>query len=662
MARRLLLRRLAAGALVAAFRSRAAVMTLPAAMIVCAAGLVCVIALQTMMNDAGERARSVELSIAAPRALSDANAARAALTDFARKPNKDMLTEARLHVHSLHARLEALGAGAHRDLVEKVREARDSRAAAADLVARVRTEISKDAPDLNEAIDDLGWAVDNLETFFSEAQTYGARKAAEDHARAALLGYGQIAATVATLAAIVIGLVLSVRQNRSLARANGVMSAHAERFERLAKRDPMTGLANRGSSHELAEALFARARARGARVGAMCIDVDRFKQVNDTLGHRAGDALLKTVAAGLATVVAREDDAFAARIGGDEFWICRLLAGPDDDMIAYGAGVAGEVSGERDLDGHRVVTAISGGVACGDPADLDPEELLARADMALRRAKERGRARIARYQDGMAETRRRRLELEQALQGALARGELHLVYQPMVDARSGAPKAVEALLRWTHPRFGLVSPAEFIPIAEDTGCVAAIGEWVLRRACADAATLEELRVSVNLSAMQLARASLSDQVAEALAAARLDPHRLELEITETALVRDEERARAFVADMAARGVEVALDDFGVGYSSLSYLRRFAFARLKIDRSFVADLDQPAARALTRAILDVAAALDMRTTAEGVETHAQALMLAAEGCNELQGYFFAKPMPLDALRAWLAAARREGAAA
>ena len=653
--------RTGARAVVAAISARVGVMMLPAAMLVCAAGVITIVALQSLMDDARERARSVELATGAPRALSEANAARAALIDFERNPSEDTLNEARQHVQVLLARLDTMGAGVHRALVTSNKIAGDSRAAAIALSERADEEINKDVPELRDAIDNLGAAVDNLEAFASEAQIYSAREASQDRERATRLGHGQIAANVTMLAAIVIGLVLSVRQNRRLARANTVARAHAARFERLANRDPLTGLANRAASRDLAAALFARARARGLRVGAMCIDVDHFKQINDTLGHRAGDVLLKTVAARLSAVVANEEDAFAARIGGDEFWICRLLTDPDDHMVGFGAGVARDVGGERELDGHRVEVAISGGVACADPDGIDEEELLARADMALRHAKERGRARVARYQDGMAETRRRRLEIEHALQGALARNEFHLVYQPIVAARSGAPKAIEALLRWTHPKFGSISPGEFIPIAENTGCIAAIGEWVLRRACADAATLDGLRVSVNVSAQQLLRASLADHVREALAAARLDPRRLELEITETALVRDEDRARAFVADMTGAGVEVALDDFGVGYSSLSYLRNFAFSRLKMDRSFVSDVEAPVSRALARAILDIAAALDLRVTAEGGETHGQALILAAEGCDSLQGYFFARPMTLDALREWLPRARRDAAA-
>jgi diguanylate cyclase (GGDEF)-like protein len=644
-----------------ALKRRASAMTLPAAMLVCAIGVVTTVALQTMMHDAGERARNIELAAGAPRALSEANAARAALSEYERAPNDGTLNEARLHVQVLLSRLDTLGAGIHVHLLQASPVARQRRAAALAHAERAEGAISEDAGKARAAIEDLAAAVDHLEAFAAEAQIHGANDANDASERVRKLGVGQIVATIAMLAAIVIGLILAVRQNRRLARANVAARASAARFERLANRDGLTGLANRAASRDLAAALFARARARGLRVGAMCIDVDRFKQINDTLGHRAGDALLRTVAARLSDVVANEEDAFAARIGGDEFWICRLLTDPDDHMVGFGAGVARDVGGERELDGHRVEVAISGGVACADPDGIDPEELLARADMALRNAKERGRARVSRYQDGMAESRRRRLEIEQGLQGALARGEFHLVYQPIVAAKSGAPEAIEALLRWTHPKFGFISPAEFIPIAENTGCIAAIGEWVLRRACADAATLDGLRVSVNVSAQQLLRASLADHVREALAAARLDPRRLELEITETALVRDEDRARAFVADMTAGGVEVALDDFGVGYSSLSYLRSFAFSRLKMDRSFVSDVENPVSRALARAILDIAEALDLQVTAEGVETHSQALILAAEGCDSLQGYLFAKPMPLAALREWLARARETAAA-
>lgn len=651
----------------AALANRAKSVTLPIVMIVCALGLAANFALQSMMNDAGERARNTELASGAPRALSDVNAARAAISDYEHQPNSEKSGKAQLYVQILLSRLDSLGAGVHRELLDDSPRARKYRALAAARAEHADEEFNAETPDLRVIDADLDAVAEDLEIFAAEALTYGSSKAAGYSARASALAVGQLIATLAMLAAITVGLILAVRQNRRLAQANAVALSVAGRFERLAKCDPLTDLANRGAGHELAAALFARARAKGARVGAMSIDVDRFKQINDTLGHRAGDALLKKIASCLAEIAAKDEDAFAARLGGDEFWICRVLppspdSGCADEMESFGREAVNTLSGERLLDKHRVSVAISVGVACGDPQLIDHEELLAHADMALRNAKERGRARVSMYQSGMAETRRRRLELENALQGAQARGEFTVFYQPVIASRTGEPDGVEALLRWTHPKFGPVSPAEFIPIAEDTGAIAAIGEWVLRRACADIAPLKGLRVAVNVSAMQLMRANLSEQVRDALADSGLDPHRLELEITETALVRDEDRARVFIAEMSERGVEVALDDFGVGYSSLSYLRRFAFARLKMDRSFVNDLDDPVSHALARAILDIAAALHLRVTAEGVETASQAMTLTAEGCENLQGFLFARPMPLDALRDWLAADRQDVAAA
>jgi diguanylate cyclase (GGDEF)-like protein/PAS domain S-box-containing protein len=420
----------------------------------------------------------------------------------------------------------------------------------------------------------------------------------------------------------------------------------------LAHHDALTGLANRALFRERLGRALAAARRRGGPVAVLCLDLDRFKPVNDTLGHPVGDALLRAVAARLLACV-REGDT-AARLGGDEFAVLQAGAGQPEAAGALARRLVEALSAPYEVLGHQVVVGASVGVALAPGDGRDPDELLKRADMALYRAKADGRGTFRSFEPGMDARLQARRLLELDLRKALAAGELELHYQPLVDLRTGAVSALEALLRWRHPARGLVPPGEFVPLAEEIGLIVPVGGWVLRRACADAAGWPGgVRVAVNLSAAQFRGRELVAAVVGALAAAGLAPARLELEITETVLLRDGEATLATLRELRALGVRIAMDDFGTGYSSLGYLRSFPFDKIKIDRCFVRDLGASAdCEAIVRAVTGLGGSLGIATTAEGVETEEQLERLRAEGCDEAQGFHLGRPMPAADIRALL----------
>src|SRR3954454_1480566 len=422
----------------------------------------------------------------------------------------------------------------------------------------------------------------------------------------------------------------------------------------LAQHDQLTGLANRALFRERLGRALAAARRRGGPVAVLCLDLDRFKPVNDTLGHPVGDALLRAGAARLLACV-REGDT-AARLGGDEFAVLQAGAGQPEAAEALARRLVEALSAPYEVLGHQVVVGASVGVALAPGDGRDPDELLTRADMGRFRAKADGRGTFRSFEPGMDARLQARRLLELDLRKALAAGELELHYQPLVDLRTGAVSALEALLRWRHPARGLVPPGEFVPLAEEIGLIVPVGEWVLRRACADAAAWPGgVRVAVNLSAAQFRGRELAAAVVGALAAAGLAPARLELEITETVLLRDGEATLATLRELRALGVRIAMDDFGTGYSSLGYLRSFPSDKIKIDRCFVRDLGASAdCEAIVRAVTGLGGSLGIATTAEGVETEEQLERLRAEGCDEAQGFHLGRPMPAAEVVAFLSA--------
>lgn len=437
-----------------------------------------------------------------------------------------------------------------------------------------------------------------------------------------------------------------------------------QRISFLAYHDPLTGLDNRlGLRTRLTEALSAAA-ASGNRLAVMMIDLDRFKTINDTLGHDAGDRVITELARRIRGAV-RESD-IVARLGGDEFVVVLTALRPEAEIDALIGSIFEPLRGRVDLDGSTVHTTVSAGVSVFPDDGSDGQTLLKRADIAMYAAKARGRDACEIYRSAMTQAADQRLSLETELRDALADGQLVVHYQPQMDTLTGRPIGVEALLRWNHPRRGLIPPALFIPIAEESKLIEAIGEWVLEAACRDLRTWldeggEPLTVAVNLSPVQFAREDLAERVASALAATGLPPNLLELEITESAAMSAPDLAARSLGRLKQLGVSLAIDDFGTGHSSLARLKMFDVDRLKIDRSIVTDCAADAYDAtLCRATIALGRALGMEVVAEGVETQEQWQFLAQEHCDSVQGYLFARPMPardtFQFLRATLAAPR------
>ncbi|MDH6256794.1 PAS-domain containing protein [Bradyrhizobium sp. BR13661] len=414
------------------------------------------------------------------------------------------------------------------------------------------------------------------------------------------------------------------------------------RVAHMARHDSLTDLPNRTLFREkMGEGLNQVAIAGGA-MAVLCFDLDNFKTVNDRLGHAAGDRLLRWVAARLRENVGEDDT--VARLGGDEFAV--LQRGPQPQSAEQLARRLVEIIGHPPpLESQSIHVGVSVGIAIAPDHGLDADELMKCADLALYQAKAKGRGAYQLFEPAMEEQARSRHALEHDLRGALEASQFHLVFQPQVRLDTTELTGFEALLRWKHPTRGLVSPAEFIPIAEENGLIVPIGEWVLRTACATAASWPGLTVAVNLSPVQFHSRGLVAMVTSALAEARLPPQRLELEVTETALLDDSEATIETLHQLRALGVRVSLDDFGVGYSSLSYLRKFPFDRIKIDRSFVGTLgESPESVAIVRTIASLGSVLGVETTAEGVETVEQLDFVRECGCTAVQGYYFGKPCP------------------
>jgi diguanylate cyclase (GGDEF)-like protein len=419
----------------------------------------------------------------------------------------------------------------------------------------------------------------------------------------------------------------------------------------MAHHDALTLLPNRLLFRENLKQNLARAR-RDQPISVLCLDLDDFKAVNDTLGHPVGDALLKVVAERLLKCVPDTDT--VARLGGDEFAIVQA-AGTQPVAAKMMAQQLIETIGEPyEIDGHSVVIGTSVGIALAPSDGDDPDELLKNADMALYRAKADGRGTYRFFEPKMdADMQARRL-LEMDLRGALARNEFDLFYQPLVDVNAESINGFEALLRWRHPQRGLVPPTEFVPLAEEIGLISPIGAWVLKQACKDAATWpKDLRVAVNLSPVQFRSRALVLDVVAALGASGLAASRLELEITEAVMLQDTEATLATLAQLKALGLHISMDDFGTGYSSLSYLRRFPFDKIKIDQSFIRDLSvRPESLAIVRAVAGLGSTLGIATTAEGVETPDQLRAVRAEGCTQVQGFLLGLPVPASEIPAVL----------
>ncbi len=425
-----------------------------------------------------------------------------------------------------------------------------------------------------------------------------------------------------------------------------------ERISFLAHNDALTSLLNRAHFTELLHQNVTRLERYGAQFALMFLDLDHFKAVNDTFGHPMGDKLLVEVASRLRAIVPH--GAFAARLGGDEFAILIPKSVSVEDMESLAQQVLKSISESFEFDGEKMSVGVSIGMAIAPRHGTRPDQLLRNVDLALYRAKEGGRNSYKVFEAGMDSQARERRALEFDLKFALENRELELFYQPLMGTEENAAVGFEALLRWNHPIRGRISPAEFVPIAENTGLIKSIGEWVIREACRKAASWpSHLTVAVNLSAPQFDKDRIVDVVTSALAETGLAPHRLELEITESLLIERPDEVLATLMRLKEIGVSIAMDDFGTGYSSLSYLLKFPFDKIKIDKSFISAIDEDkAARDVLRTIGSLGKTLGIRITAEGVETQEQVNFLRAIACDQLQGYFFAKPLRADDIAGFL----------
>ncbi|HKO71393.1 MAG TPA: EAL domain-containing protein [Bradyrhizobium sp.] len=416
-----------------------------------------------------------------------------------------------------------------------------------------------------------------------------------------------------------------------------------EKIAHLAHYDALTDLPNRVLFRDRIERELQKTN-RGQQFALLYIDVDEFKGINDSLGHHVGDELLKAVAARIRDCI-RECD-HVARLGGDEFAVIQTDVEHAGDVIEFVTRIQDAIRQPYECLGHQLSTDASIGIALAPRDGTDLDQLIKNADLAMYGAKGDGRRTYRFFEPAMDAQAKARLTLERDLRQALIDGSFELHYQPVVDLNSDEVTGCEALLRWRHPQRGMISPADFVAVAEDTGLIVELGEWVLRTACAEAVTWPpHVRLAVNVSPIQLKCPSLSLKVAGALAASGLAANRLELEITEAVLIRDDEMALAILHQLRELGIRIALDDFGTGYSSLSYLKRFPFDKIKIDRCFVSDIAEiDGSSAIVQAVVNIAAARNITTTAEGVETPEQKEMLRRLGCTEMQGYLFSAAKP------------------
>jgi diguanylate cyclase (GGDEF)-like protein len=422
------------------------------------------------------------------------------------------------------------------------------------------------------------------------------------------------------------------------------------RITQLAASDALTGLANRRAFHEHLTRMTQRlsrtvkAADRLDEFAILCLDLDRFKAVNDTLGHPVGDLLLQAVAQRLQASIRTTD--ILARLGGDEFAL--LLPGASNraspERVAQ--RIVDAIRKPFQINDHKIQISVSVGIAMAPQDGADADELLVAADMALYAAKSGGRTTFRVFEKDMTEKAKARRRIELDLERALSQDEFEFHYQPIIDLSNDTIIGFEALARWRHPERGMISPADFISVAEECGLIVQIGEWALRRACRDAMGWPETyKVAVNLSPVQFSSPNLVETISEILTESNLPPHRLELEITETILMQDCEKTISSLHRLKGLGVMIAMDDFGTGYSSLSYLQKFPFDKIKIDRSFVSNIEySPEQRAIVEAVIHIARALRMETTAEGIETVGQKRILTELRCRQAQGYLFSRPVP------------------
>ena len=448
---------------------------------------------------------------------------------------------------------------------------------------------------------------------------------------------------VLAAALLLVGAIIILLARRLLRASQELQTSEAQ-AQHLAFHDSLTGLANRALFNDRLDRALIEMRRKSSRLALLYLDLDRFKNINDTLGHPAGDDLIRELAMRLGDLLRGGD--CVARLGGDEFAILQTGIAATDDVAALCERIIQAVGRPFELLGRSAYVGVSIGVAIAPDAGIDRAELMRKSDIALYSAKASGRNRFRVFAEDMDLTIQRRREIEQELRAALAAGDqFQLVYQPLYSAATSALVGVEALLRWNHPEHGLIVPGVFVPIAEESGLIHPIGDWVLREACKAGARWPLRRIAVNVSPVQFRAPGFAARVLDILRETGLEPGGLELEITESLLLDSTESSVNALRTLRAAGLRIALDDFGTGYSSLTYLQKYPVDKIKIDRSFIQNLGSDAASdALVQAIVDLARAMNVDVTAEGVETAEQRDFLKAIGCNELQGFLLSRPVP------------------
>ena len=437
---------------------------------------------------------------------------------------------------------------------------------------------------------------------------------------------------------------------------NALRSSEA-RAREVAGRDALSGLPNRFLFNELVDAEIARCRRGRHQFALFYLDLDHFKQANDTFGHDVGDRLIVAFTRRLAQVL-RACDHFA-RLGGDEFALIQADVGEPRDCARLAQRILDAMSMPFEISNQQIFIGVSIGIALCPQNAADRQELMRLADLALYRSKQAGRNRFAFFEAKMGEELRMRQSAEDELRAAIENDELQLLYQPILSAQDGKIVGVEALARWQHKTYGLLSADSFIPLAEERGLIVALGEWALRRACTEAKPWSDVKVAINVSPIQFRQKDFVATVNRILTETGMDTQRVELELTEGVVISDADLAEHAMIDLRALGVRMVLDDFGTGYSSLIYLRRFAFDKIKIDRSFMESMEFSGESAIIiRSIVDLGRSLGLTVTAEGVETEEQARFLRTLGCDELQGYLFSRPVPAPEIEQRLAEQRAQ----
>ncbi|MEE1655927.1 EAL domain-containing protein [Microvirga sp. CF3062] len=580
------------------------------------------------------------------------------LAEFASANSKFDKDEVQLRYEILLGRAQILNEGSFKDLLQVNPEHGETLLELQEKLAEVQPlieEIDQRPEAAREALDILSPLEGPLAQLASASHNHGAALVQKDQQELIRLHwvFSGIAASL-----ILVGVILILLLNRH----NRLLGHAHEELHVLAHQDALTGLPNRVVLRSQLEQALASRRPNGRTIAVSYLDLDHFKDVNDSFGHETGDELLKAVAERLRNCIPAVEGQvrnLISRFGGDEFAILQTGISRPDESSALASRVVEALRAPFSVNGQEIFIGTSIGIALPQ-GPVTSSQILKHADMALYHAKADGRGTFRFFETDMDAQLQARRALEVDLRKAMTAGEFELFYQPQINIKANEIGGYEALLRWRHPERGLISPAEFIPVMEDTGLISPLGDWIIEQACRDAATWpRNIHVAVNLSPVQFRSRGIVQSVGRALAASGLDPERLELEITESVLLQDTEMTVSMLHQLRQLGVRIAMDDFGTGYSSLSYLRSFPFDKIKIDQSFVREMSQRAdCLAIVRSVANLGASLGMPTVAEGIETEDQLRQVQSAGCTDVQGFYFGRPRPAGDLVHTLAALRQD----